>query len=160
MNTTELRLFTDWLAEHLGKHEDQMLTNELLDLMQQVQLTGRSGSMTLKVGITSTARASTSRNTSSRSARIVRTCSTRSSYLRSKVRWRNSPARSPGTVATVGTSSADVRGCSTAEVIALSSELVNHSRSDGTFCVPSGAVATGGGWTAAGTSRRPGDRLT
>ena len=51
MNTTELRLFTDWLAEHLGKHEDQMLTNELLDLMQQVQLTGRSGSMTLKVGI-------------------------------------------------------------------------------------------------------------
>lgn len=43
MNTTELRLFTDWLAEHLGEHEDQMLTNELLDLMQQVQLTGRSG---------------------------------------------------------------------------------------------------------------------
>lgn len=51
MNTTELRLFTDWLAEHLGKHEDRMLTSELLDLMQQVQVTGRSGSMTLKVGI-------------------------------------------------------------------------------------------------------------
>ena len=36
MNTTELRLFTDWLAEHLGKHEDQMLTNELLDGLLEV----------------------------------------------------------------------------------------------------------------------------